>query len=250
MDAGPAQIGTRVVMKEANPQARSLRTMRADALGASPQDWTWRIPGKGEYPISSWAPDTIIVTEHSLTMPAQQGQATVQIAVREKELVPFYPRWLAPKEQKISLPPIQIAGRPAAASGATNFGDLVLLLEHDLGKRTLAPGSPLELGVRWQALQPMDADYTLFIHILAPDGTLKGQIDVWPKDGTHPTSQWQPGEAFQDRYTLYIDPDAPPGAYQVEIGWYLLETMQRLPVLDAQGRAVDDKLLLSGLTVK
>jgi len=35
----------------------------------------------------------------------------------------------------------------------------------------------------------------------------------------------------------------------VAIGWYLLETMQRLPVLDAEGSAVDDKVLLSGLTV-
>ena len=88
------------------------------------------------------------------------------------------------------------------------------------------------------------------MHLLAPNGTLKGQIDVWPKDGTYPTSQWRPGEAFEDHYLLYIDPDAPPGDYQVEIGWYLLETMQRLPVLDAQGQAVDDKVLLSGLTVR
>jgi hypothetical protein len=33
------------------------------------------------------------------------------------------------------------------------------------------------------------------------------------------------------------------------VGWYLLETMERLPVLDANGRAVDDKVLLRGPTV-
>ena len=48
---------------------------------------------------------------------------------------------------------------------------------------------------------------------------------------------------------LYLDADAPPGRYQVAVGWYLLETMQRLPVLDTEGRAVDDKVLLPGPTV-
>jgi hypothetical protein len=84
---------------------------------------------------------------------------------------------------------------------------------------------------------------------LAPDGTLKGQIDVWPRDGTHPTGSWREGERVEERYQVYLDPDAPPGRYQVAVGWYLLETMERLPVLDAEGRAVDDKILLPGPTV-
>jgi hypothetical protein len=242
------QIGTRVIAADSRP--------RKDAAG---QEWTWTVPGKGEYPTSSWRPGQTVITEHLLTMPPQEGQATAQVAVRRTscvrgdEFIPFSPRWLAPQTPILSLPPIQVAGRPPAAPGVTNFGDLILLLaqssDDDLGRRTLSPGAPLELTLRWQGMQAMEADYTLFIHILAPDGTLQGQIDVWPKDGTHPTSQWRPGEPFEDRYLLYIDPEAESGAYQVEIGWYLLETMQRLPVLDAQGRAIDDKVLLPGLTI-
>jgi hypothetical protein len=57
------------------------------------------------------------------------------------------------------------------------------------------------------------------------------------------------GELIQDRYLVYLGEDAPPGQYQVSIGWYLLETMQRLPVLDVQGNAIDDKALISTLTV-
>jgi hypothetical protein len=170
--------------------------------------------------------------------------------MREAERLAFYPGWLAPKTTTLSLPPIQVVGRPPTAPGAINYGDLILLLGDDLGQRTLSPGARLELTLRWQGLQAMEADYTLFVQILAPGGTLKGQIDVWPKDGTHPTSQWRPGEAFEDRYLLYIHPDAPSGDYQVAIGWYLLETMQRLPVLNASGQVVDDKVLLPGLTIK
>ena len=237
--ASSLEIGTRVTVKNAAP-----------AETHPEQGWTWSVPGKGEYPTSSWMPGETVITEHLLTVPPEPGQAIVQIAVRGDERLSFYPRWLAPQTQVLSLPPIRVSGQLASAPEATNFGDRILLLDNDLGQRTLPPGAPLECTIRWQGMQPMDADYTLFIHILAPDGTLKGQIDVWPRDGTHPTSRWRTGEAFEDRYVVYIAPDAPPGDYQVAIGWYLLETMQRLPVLDAQGRAIDDKVLLSGLTVR
>jgi len=185
-------------------------------------------------------------------MPAEGDWATVQVEVREpgKEPLSFYPRWLAPQTTTLSLPPTKVVGRPPAAPGTVNFDDQILLLDTDLGQRTLQAGAPLELTIDWQGMQMMDADYTLFIHILAPDGTLKGQIDVWPRDGTHPTSQWREGEVVEDRYLLYVAPDAPPGNYQVEIGWYLLETMQRLPVLDAEGKAIDDKVVLPGLTIQ
>jgi hypothetical protein len=187
-------------------------------------------------------------------------RATVQVAVRPAEQtrlsdtspVAFIPRWLGAETTALSLPAVQIVGQPPAAPGTINYGDRILLLDSDLSAYSqgeLPPGAPVELTIHWQAAQAMEHNYTLFVQLLGPDGTLKGQIDVWPRDGTYPTSQWREGEPVEDRYLLYLDPDAPPGRYQVAVGWYLLETMQRLPVLDAEGRVVDDKLLLPGPTV-
>jgi hypothetical protein len=228
------EIGTRLVTK------------------AGEQEWTWSVPGNGEYPVSLWPTGETVATTHVLAMPAEGEEAKVQIAVQEpgEEPLFFYPRWLAPQTTTLSLPPIVIVGRPPATPGTVNFADQILLLGTDLGQRALPAGAPLDLTTHWQGMQAMEADYTLFIHILAPDGTLQGQIDVWPRDGTHPTSQWREGEVVEDHYLLYVDPSAPPGDYQVEIGWYLLETMQRLPVLDAEGKAIDDKVLLPGLTIQ
>lgn len=161
----------------------------------------------------------------------------------------FYPGWLARRTTVLSLPHLSVAGSPPAAPGTVNFGDRILLLDLALSQQTLQPGAPLGLMARWQCIRDMDADYTLFVHLLAPDGTPKGQIDVWPKNGTHPTGRWREGEQVSDAYLVYVDQDAPPGSYQVEIGWYLLATMQRLPVLDATGNAMDDKALFPGLTV-
>ena len=47
-----------------------------------------------------------------------------------------------------------------------------------------------------------------------------------------------------------LDADAPPGVYQVEVGFYLLRTMGRLPVLNTDGRPIDDKLLIEALNVR
>lgn len=215
--------------------------------------WAWEVPGRGEYPTSRWVPGQTVVTDHRLTMPSEPGKAVVQVAVRpsgQQAAVRFYPRWLAPQGTVLSLPEMTVSGRPPASPGTHNYDDRILLVEADLAPQSLSPGSPLDLDARWECLKSMDADYTLFVQLLAPDGSLRGQIDVWPRNGTHPTSRWQEGEEIEDRYRVHLDHDAPPGAYQLAIGWYLLGTMERLSVLDEEGRAIDDKVLLGPLTVE
>jgi hypothetical protein len=242
------EIGTRMVLNA--PQDTPSAAL----------EWQWGVPGQGEYPTTSWAPGQRVITRHTLSMPSSGERVTVQVAVREPRedrpdtvvLWTLVPRWLGGEQLGVDLPAIEVVGQPPAAPGTINYGDQILLLSSDLSAyegRELPPGAPVELTIHWQAAQAIEHDYTLFVQLLGPDGTPKGQIDVWPRDGTHPTSQWREGEPVEDRYLLYLDPDAPPGRYQVAVGWYLLETMQRLPVLDAEGRAVDDKVLLPGPTV-
>jgi len=44
--------------------------------------------------------------------------------------------------------------------------------------------------------------------------------------------------------------DAPSGIYQVEVSWYLLATLRRLPVVDAEDRPVDDHVIVGTATVQ
>jgi hypothetical protein len=95
----------------------------------------------------------------------------------------------------------------------------------------------------------MAENYTVFVHLLGPDGQLHGQVDAWPVSGTRATSTWAPGEAIDDHYSVRVDPDAVAGAYQVEIGLYLLSGGERLPLLNRNGEPVADRVLVPGLEI-
>lgn len=45
-------------------------------------------------------------------------------------------------------------------------------------------------------------------------------------------------------HSVPLSYEAPPAEYQIEVGLYLLSTMARLPVLDEEMRAVDDKVII------
>ena len=52
-----------------------------------------------------------------------------------------------------------------------------------------------------------------------------------------------------DPYTLTLDPNTPPSVYDVEIGIYLAETLERLRLITSDRRLVDDHLFLSRVRV-
>jgi hypothetical protein len=88
----------------------------------------------------------------------------------------------------------------------------------------------LTLTMTWQTVQPLAEDYTVFVHALAEGDTRAAQRDTWPCDGECPTTGWEPGEIIVDRHQFDLLSDAPPGPYRLAVGFYLLETGERLAV--------------------
>jgi len=104
----------------------------------------------------------------------------------------------------------------------------------------------------WQALAPLERDYTVFTHLLggynpATDGPLWAGHDSQPNGGHYPTTAWQPGQVVLDRHPLLVPDEAPPGDYQLEVGLYELATMVRLPATDATGQRLPDDAALIGV---
>lgn len=151
--------------------------------------------------------------------------------------------WFAAPGAACKLGEVEISGA-VLPEGATNFADRISLLDVALPSVRLEPGGQLPLELTWQGLAPMNENYTVFVQVLDAQDRIVGQVDSWPLQGTHPTGGWRPGEIVRDPYVIQLSDDLPPGDYRLNIGLYLLATLQRLPVLDASGAPVGDKVEL------
>ena len=93
---------------------------------------------------------------------------------------------------------------------------------------------------RWQALRPLERDYTVFFHVETPDGTVWGQQDTMPLEGKLPTTVWRPGQVVADQYVVTLKPDAPiADDYRYLLGFYTWQDGVRLAV------GADDKVMVT-----
>jgi hypothetical protein len=123
---------------------------------------------------------------------------------------------------------------------SAKLGDRIKLMGYNLvgvsEPPVLHPGETLILELFWEAEAPTERSYTVFTHLLGPvlnPATGKpvwAQDDQEPMEGLYPTTHWLPNVLWKDRYELTLPSDAPPGDYLLEVGMYLRETGERLPV--------------------
>ncbi|HIP71360.1 MAG TPA: hypothetical protein EYH05_08190 [Anaerolineae bacterium] len=109
-----------------------------------------------------------------------------------------------------------------------NFAGKLALIGYDLN-----PDGTITL--YWQALARMTQNYTTFIHLLGESGNLVSQADSQPQNGAYPTAIWDVGEIVAD--VKRVNFSHPPAA-RWQVGVYLLETGERLPL--TEGRDVYD----------
>jgi len=202
-------------------------------------------PVHGTYPTSEWAAGEIVTDRHDPRLPLDTppGDYPMRIQVGRRS---FHLGTIAVQEtaRTFEAPPIS---HPLAAT----LGDQVELLGYDLTaspgpdeeayeeeEAIVAPGGTITLTLYWRALAEMDESYTVFTHLLAPDGSMTGQRDSVPVGGTYPTHLWLAGEVVADVYEIPIRTDATPGTHQLEVGMYVAETGARLPIGDTDAGAV------------
>ena len=82
----------------------------------------------------------------------------------------------------------------------------------------------------WRALRRLDRQYTVFVHLLGPDGKSIGQADSPPLDNLVPTDLWLPGHVLPDTHWIRINGPIPSTGARVEAGLYDLKTGARLPI--------------------
>lgn len=127
------------------------------------------------------------------------------------------------------------------------LGDGIRLWGYDLNRRgevELGAGQTLSLTLYFERIGEIPRSYTVFTHLLDAHGHVVAQADRPPLAGRYLTTQWQTNEFVVDEFVLPLDFEVSDGDYQLEIGMYLRETLQRLPITLAGVRQPDDRLLV------
>jgi uncharacterized membrane protein len=138
---------------------------------------------------------------------------------------------------------------PPLHPAETNFGHKARLTGYGVDEGPVSAGEILRLSLRWQAVDEMDKDYVVFVHLVGPDGRIWSQRDSQPAGGFSPTSSWTVGSEVQDHHALRLGADLPPGEYRLVLGLYDPDTEERLLVVDEQGQTLGDSLDLQTIQV-
>ncbi len=171
---------------------------------------------------------------------------------------------LAWPRASVALATLSIGGRspvggaspaPPAHPLRIRFGDVLRLTGYDLPATTFRPGDTIPLTLHWQATETASGEYKVFVHLLGEvynaeqQNFLWGQQDVEPLRGELPLVAWPPDRVIADAYRVPVQPQAPPGSYQIEVGLYEPLTGERLPLYDEDGNPMGDRLLLAKVQI-
>jgi len=163
------------------------------------------------------------------------GRSSARLAQQQ------HPLYLAPQRPDIGA---DYATWASPAAYPINFGNQLSLLGLELPREAIATR---EDGVNLQLIfHPLvdgsPAPLLAFAHLSSTDGVLLAQRDLM---GVAP-SQWRRDTFFiQDTFIVAGDQDAGVGI--VTIGVYNWQTGERLPILDAQGQVVADRLIVGAV---
>ena len=122
------------------------------------------------------------------------------------------------------------------------FDSFVALRGYSVDTAEVRPGEPIGIELYWEVLGAPPGDYLLFVHLTDDEtGALAAQRDTHPGLGNFPSSQWEPGDRFVERLSIYLPETAyAPSAGELTIGLYAPEGY-RLGITDgATGEGLGD----------
>jgi 4-amino-4-deoxy-L-arabinose transferase-like glycosyltransferase len=154
-------------------------------------------------------PDGLIVSRHTLSLPAGLPRGTYGLLVDGRPLGEVDAR-------RAALPPLDVR------------------LDADFGGQVRLAGYAFDsaaarLRLVWQAAPHAAADYTVFVHVVDAAGQRVAGADAQPPV---PASQWGRGEVIVDEHSLPLA-GLPAGEYHLVVGLYRPDTGARLPVADS-----------------
>lgn len=201
-------------------------------------------PGHGNYPTSAWRSGEAIADAYRFPLPEADFSTQtwdLQLILYRGETGERLPVRVNGTDagNRVLLTKLRIPGHPPSCpeegrvTSDARFGEAIVLTH-----ASVVPGADgVRLLLCWESLQPLSADYTIFVHLQDSSGELIATGDGPPAGGAFPTSMWRPGDVILDARQLAIG--KVETGQRIVVGLYNLEDGSRLPVY-VDGEAVPD----------
>jgi hypothetical protein len=142
--------------------------------------------------------------------------------------------------------PAVVAALPSDAIPLDIQFDKIKMLGYTVARQPIAPGGTLPVTIYYQG-EPDPRNLSLYMTVTGQNGQVIGKLDTYPGSGNLPTSTWETGRIYADRYLIPINSDAHgPAQFKIEFGWWNFATGERLRPLHADSSAPLDALVLRG----
>lgn len=150
-------------------------------------------------------------------------------------------------------PPPTVADLPLeAVQTQVHFGSIQVVGYH-IDPAPIHPGESLAVTVFLRRTEERAQDgenLSLFLTALNPVGEAVGTLDTYPGGGDLPTSAFEPGVIYADRYRLPVTAHAPtPMQGRIEIGFWRGRPENRIAALDSKGQPLTTLILYGGTIV-
>jgi len=197
----------------------------ADRNGYPPRYWqpgvqalqrlTVRLPG--DLPPRTFTLTVQVVDRQTATaLPASGGQTIIpltDVTARLDEQPDSVDLDRLPNPNAAVIPPV--GGPPLALRGHQ--------MQH--------AGDTLNVTLHWETMQPPQKNYQLLFWLMNESGVVYQWPPVAPVGGEWPTSQWPAGYWVQDKISLPLPPNLPPGRVALRAGW--VQSEAEPPVIEA-----------------
>jgi hypothetical protein len=219
---------------------------------------------RGAFPIQEWR--VYVVSADGLTEYARVDtpavfaggpltRTTIEVSLPELPVLTAAQVLIEPRHNNaVTVGPLRqtiLLNRPPAAElppavtlEAIIFGDSIVLR----GAAVQIEGDAIAVDLYWEANSVIRENYQIFIHVFDSAGNRVAQRDSGSVDNRYPTSEWRLDTLIADGHRLVLEQPLPPGDYTVWVGLYRLEDGVRLPVSGAEGRVLDDSLLIGSFS--
>jgi hypothetical protein len=190
-------------------------------------------PGLGARPTSRWVPGQAIGDPYLLVLPETTyapDQAVWEVGLYDAQTGRRLQTGTGGDNVRFGT----IAILPGLAPLRLDFGPVVLI-GYELDRRALLPGETLHLMMHWDVRPAGARPVQVTVRLVGERGNVGAQV-------SHRLDAAPLGE---DVYSLLLDAEAPPGAYDVEVAVTDLNTSRTLPLLGADGQPRGDRVRLT-----